>query len=148
MRSVENKSPTCPARAPCSSLIRVWKRRGCHAHAPSEPSILPGPGLEDQLSNVSQFLPPALRHLVLHLQLDPTIAARGVVTHSSGNHGQGLAAAAQLLGLPCTVVVPWTCPAVKMESMRESYGATVMGAGVCTLSRFFPAQNPPTRYPI
>ena len=40
--------------------------------------------------------------------------------------GQGLAAAAKELGIPCTVVVPRTCPQVKIRAMRETYGATVL----------------------
>mgnify|MGYP000565801961 FL=1 len=40
--------------------------------------------------------------------------------------GQGLAAAAQLLNVPCTVVVPHTCPATKVAALQESYGATVL----------------------
>lgn len=38
--------------------------------------------------------------------LDARVAARGVVTHSSGNHGAALALAAQLRGIACHVVVP------------------------------------------
>jgi threonine dehydratase len=60
------------------------------------------------------------------LSLSPDVAARGVVTHSSGNHGQGLAAAAQELGVPCTVVVPSTCPHVKVDAMQSEYGAKVV----------------------
>ena len=51
---------------------------------------------------------------------------KSVVTHSSGNHGQALAAAAQELGLTCTVVVPSTCAQVKINAMRETYGAHVV----------------------
>ncbi|WKX89648.1 hypothetical protein Q1695_008921 [Nippostrongylus brasiliensis] len=46
----------------------------------------------------------------------------GAVTHSSGNHGQGLAWAAAQLGLPCRVAVPKNAPPSKMEAM-EAYGA-------------------------
>src|SRR3546814_6465882 len=38
--------------------------------------------------------------------LDDAAAARGVVTHSSGNHGGALALAARTRGIPCHVVVP------------------------------------------
>ena len=38
--------------------------------------------------------------------LDDTQAARGVVTHSSGNHGAALALAARTRGIACHVVVP------------------------------------------
>ncbi|KAE9421270.1 hypothetical protein Angca_004953, partial [Angiostrongylus cantonensis] len=44
------------------------------------------------------------------------------VTHSSGNHGQGLAWAASEVGLPCYVAVPRNAPPSKVEAMVE-YGA-------------------------
>ncbi len=52
-------------------------------------------------------------------------AARGVATHSSGNHGAALALAARLRGAPCTVVVPRNAPAVKLAAVR-GYGAEVV----------------------
>lgn len=59
------------------------------------------------------------------LLLDDDTALRGVVTHSSGNHGQALAYAARLRGIPCTIVMPHNAPAVKKEAVVE-YGATVV----------------------
>ena len=53
----------------------------------------------------------------------------GVVTHSSGNHGQALACAAQTVGLPATIVVPDGVTPAKVEGIR-SYGATVVSEGV------------------
>ena len=50
-------------------------------------------------------------------------AERGVVTHSSGNHGAALARAARARGIPATVVMPKNAPAVKQNAVR-SYGAT------------------------
>jgi threonine dehydratase len=52
-------------------------------------------------------------------------AAAGVVTHSSGNHGQALALAAAARGIPVTIVVPDTAPKVKVDAMRE-LGAEVL----------------------
>ncbi len=49
----------------------------------------------------------------------------GVGTHSSGNHGQALAWAAQKLGIQATVVVPSNAPSVKVEAMK-GYGAEVI----------------------
>lgn len=46
--------------------------------------------------------------------LDAETAARGVVTHSSGNHGGALALAARLRGIPCHVVVPEGAVAAKL----------------------------------
>lgn len=51
--------------------------------------------------------------------------ARGVVTHSSGNHGQALAYAARAAGTPCTVVIPEGAPAVKIDQVR-ALGAEVL----------------------
>jgi len=48
-----------------------------------------------------------------------------VVTHSSGNHGQAVAWAARECGLPCTVVVPSTTPAVKRDAIM-GYGAELV----------------------
>jgi threonine dehydratase len=50
---------------------------------------------------------------------------RGVVTHSSGNHGQALAYAARAAGVPCTVVIPEGAPLVKIEQVR-ALGAEVV----------------------
>lgn len=46
-------------------------------------------------------------------------AARGVVTHSSGNHGAALALAARLRGIPCHVVVPEGAVAAKVEAITR-----------------------------
>lgn len=54
--------------------------------------------------------------------LDADTAARGVVTHSSGNHGAALALAAQGRGIPCYVVVPEGAVKAKLAAI-EHYGA-------------------------
>jgi threonine dehydratase/serine racemase len=51
-------------------------------------------------------------------------AARGVVTHSSGNHAQALALAARVRGIPAYIVMPKNAPAVK-KSAVEGYGGKV-----------------------
>jgi threonine dehydratase len=51
--------------------------------------------------------------------------ARGVVAFSSGNHAQGVAAAARLFGIKATIVMPADAPAIKRRN-TESYGATVV----------------------
>src|SRR5712691_4674503 len=43
---------------------------------------------------------------------------RGVITYSSGNHGQALAYAAQLVGVRAVVVMPETAPAVKVAGVK------------------------------
>lgn len=52
-------------------------------------------------------------------------AARGVLTHSSGNHAQALALAARMRGISCWVVMPTDAPAVKRAAV-EGYGAVVV----------------------
>ncbi|MEZ6037323.1 MAG: threonine/serine dehydratase [Planctomycetota bacterium] len=56
--------------------------------------------------------------------LDEASAARGVITHSSGNHAAALAYAARRRGVPSYVVMPRTAPKVKVEAVR-GYGAEV-----------------------
>jgi threonine dehydratase len=52
-------------------------------------------------------------------------ARRGVLTHSSGNHGAALTLAARLRGIPAIVVMPRTAPAVKKAAV-EAYGARIV----------------------
>src|SRR4029453_13896221 len=52
-------------------------------------------------------------------QLDPAQRAGGVITYSSGNHGQAMALAAQTLGAPAVVVMPTTAPKVKVDGARS-----------------------------
>jgi threonine dehydratase len=59
------------------------------------------------------------------LKLPPDVAARGVVTHSSGNHAQALALAARMRGIPAHVVMPRTASPVKRRAVEE-YGARVI----------------------
>lgn len=59
------------------------------------------------------------------LSLDDAAAARGVVTHSSGNHGQAVAYACAIRGIPATVVMPDHAPDVKVAAVR-GYGATIV----------------------
>ena len=56
--------------------------------------------------------------------LDDTIAARGVATHSSGNHGAALARAATLRGIPAHIVMPSNTSKVKVRAV-EGYGAQI-----------------------
>lgn len=59
-------------------------------------------------------------------QLSETERGAGVVAWSSGNHAQGVAAAAQLLGMPAAIVMPDDAPAIKADKTR-GYGAEVIG---------------------
>jgi threo-3-hydroxy-L-aspartate ammonia-lyase len=57
--------------------------------------------------------------------LPPEVRARGVVTHSSGNHAQGVAFAAHHFGVKATIVIPEGAPRVKVEGTR-ALGADVV----------------------
>ena len=59
------------------------------------------------------------------LSLDDETAARGVATHSSGNHAAALAYAASIRDIPCTVVMPDAAPDIKVEAVR-GYGAKIV----------------------
>jgi threonine dehydratase len=58
-------------------------------------------------------------------QLDPARRRAGVVAYSSGNHAQGVAAAAQLLNMPATIVMPADAPVIKVANTRF-YGAEIV----------------------
>jgi len=67
-------------------------------------------------------------------RLDPEARARGVITYSSGNHGQAVALAARRVGAPAVIVMPTTAPAVKVDGVR-SYGAEVIFEGTTSAQR-------------
>ena len=67
-------------------------------------------------------------------QLTDDQRARGVVTYSSGNHGQGVAMAAHAMGVHAVIVMPTTAPAVKVEGVR-GYGAEVIFEGTTSIAR-------------
>ena len=56
--------------------------------------------------------------------LSPDARARGVVAASAGNHGLGVAYAARALGIPATLYIPSTAPAVKRDGIA-ALGATI-----------------------
>jgi threonine dehydratase len=66
--------------------------------------------------------------------LSPAQRAAGVVAYSSGNHAQGVACAAALLGVPATVVMPEGAVEAKVAATR-AYGAEVLFAGTDSETR-------------
>jgi len=68
------------------------------------------------------------------VQLDAAERARGVVAFSSGNHAQGVALAARLLGVPATIVMPTDAPESKLAATR-GYGADVLLYDRFTMNR-------------
>nr|MDT0661275.1 threonine/serine dehydratase [Micromonospora sp. DSM 115978] len=77
----------------------------------------------ESLQPVGSFKLRGATHAVARLA--PTARTRGVVTHSSGNHGQALAYAARQAGVPCTVVIPTGAPKIKIDQVR-AFGAEVV----------------------
>lgn len=67
-------------------------------------------------------------------QIPEARLAAGVITYSSGNHGQAVAFAAQRLGVHAVVVMPETAPTVKVDGAKR-WGADVLFAGTTTLHR-------------
>ena len=61
-------------------------------------------------------------------------AAKGVATHSSGNHASCLSYAAMLRGIPCNVVMPRTAPQAKKDTVRR-YGGRITECEPSTSSR-------------
>ena len=63
-------------------------------------------------------------------RLDQAARKAGVIAWSSGNHAQGVAAAARLLAIPATIVMPEDAPAIKMNNTRA------LGAEIVTYDRY------------
>jgi len=61
-------------------------------------------------------------------RLAPEQRARGVITYSSGNHGQAVAFAAHRLGLRAVIVMPETAPGTKVDGVKR-WGGEVVFAG-------------------
>jgi threo-3-hydroxy-L-aspartate ammonia-lyase len=68
------------------------------------------------------------------MQIPGDRRALGVVAFSSGNHAQGVALAARMLGMPATIVMPEKSVPAKVEATR-AYGATVVQSGVTESTR-------------
>jgi len=66
--------------------------------------------------------------------LPPEVRARGVITYSSGNHAQGVARAARLLGAPAVIVMPSDAPRIKRARV-EADGAQIVVVGTASDER-------------
>lgn len=73
-------------------------------------------------------------------QLSAAERARGLVAPSSGNHGQAVALAAQLYGVPATIVMPTNAPVAKVEGAKR-FGARVVLEGTTTAERMAKAEE-------
>ena len=74
------------------------------------------------------------------LQLPHDVIARGVITYSSGNHGQAVALAARLKGVRAVVVMPTTAPEIKVRG-AEQLGAEVVFEGTTSVERRVKAEG-------
>ena len=72
-------------------------------------------------------------------QLPPQQLARGVITYSSGNHGQGVAYSARALGTRAVIVMPDNAPRVKVDATR-ALGAEVVFVGPASSARKLKAE--------
>ena len=59
-------------------------------------------------------------------QLSPSELAKGVITASAGNHAQGVAMSAQLLGCEAIIVMPKTTPNIKVDAVKNRGGKVVL----------------------
>ncbi|MBP7648570.1 MAG: threonine/serine dehydratase [Phenylobacterium sp.] len=101
-------------------------------HAVETP-LIESPALNDRLGRRVLIKPETLQRVGAFkfrgaynrlVQLDAAQRKAGVVAFSSGNHAQGVALAAKLLGIPALIVMPGDAPSVKVEATR-GYGAEV-----------------------
>ena len=67
-------------------------------------------------------------------QLANDARAAGVITYSSGNHGQAVALVARSFGIPAVIIMPETAPRVKVDGVRH-FGAEVIFAGTTSADR-------------
>ena len=77
--------------------------------------------------------------------LSPEERNRGVITYSSGNHGQGVAYAARALGAKAVIVMPKNAPAIKLEA-TASMGAEIVLVGPGSLERQTRAEELAAQY--
>lgn len=98
-----------------------------------ETPLIESPALNDRLGRRVLIKPETLQRVGAFkfrgaynrlVQLDADQRKAGVVAFSSGNHAQGVALAARLLGIPALIVMPADAPAVKVEATR-GYGAEI-----------------------
>lgn len=106
---------------------------GVISHTPAEPSRALGEILGSpvvlKLENLQRTGSFKIRGAAYRLaQLTAEERARGVVAASAGNHAQGVALAAQALGIPATIFMPLGVPVPKLLATR-GYGAEVVLEG-------------------
>ena len=98
----------------------------------------------ENLQKIGAFKARGAFHALERLRSDPEIAAslaqKGVVTHSSGNHAQALAFAARTHGIPAHIVMPTISTPSKIAGTK-GYGANVVFSGSTAPEREAVAQE-------
>jgi threonine dehydratase len=103
--------------------------RGRGGHAGGGPRLLLK---AESLQPIGAFKIRGAYHAIASLSAEER--ARGVITHSSGNHAQGVARAARLLGTHAVIVMPSNAPAVKRGRV-EADGAEIVTVGPASSER-------------
>jgi len=80
----------------------------------------------EDLQSVFSFKLRGAYNKIVHLSAEER--AQGVITASAGNHAQGVALAAESLGIRAVIVMPKTTPGIKVESVRKR-GAEIVLIG-------------------
>ena len=78
----------------------------------------------EDLQSVFSFKLRGAYNKVAHLS--ESVARRGVICASAGNHAQGVALAAQRRGIPATIVMPQTTPQIKVQAVMDLGGEVVL----------------------
>jgi threonine dehydratase len=113
--------------------------RGVARRTPILPTVVPDLFLKcENFQPMGAFKQRGAYNMIAQLPSDAR--ARGVITYSSGNHGNAVAMAAQILGAPAVIVMPETAPSVKVDGAR-SYGAEVLFAGRTSFDRKHKAEE-------
>jgi threonine dehydratase len=77
--------------------------------------------------------------------LPPELLERGVICASAGNHAQGVALAAEKLGIKAVIVMPRTTPGIKVQAVRSRGAASCCTATPSTRLLRTPASSRPRR---
>lgn len=134
--------PVAPEAEPLVSLEDIRRAAanlaGVVLRTPLIPFGIAGPGgprvllKAESLQPIGAFKIRGAYHAIA--SLTPEERARGVITHSSGNHAQGVARAARLLGTTAVIVMPSDAPAIKRRRV-EADGAEVVIVGPASSER-------------
>ena len=108
---------------------------------PFHTGAVPGSNLSlkcENLQRTGSFKIRGAYNLIAALRADQL--AHGVIAYSSGNHAQGVACAAAMLGIHATIVMPENVVQAKLEATRQ-FGADVLFAGTDSETRRRVAEN-------